>query len=86
LWKYIWNIDGFSKINTFYWTLAHRKILTRENFKKEGIVGPSKCVMCTEAEESTFYLFIEIPRNFGENPLLDWTTRLSVVLECRLAP
>ena len=57
-WIKVWCNDSLPKINAFFWILAHRKILTAENLKKRGIQGPSRCVLCKEAEETINHFFL----------------------------
>ena len=37
----------------------HNKLLTTENLKKRGIVGPSRCALCNMDEETTNHIFIQ---------------------------
>jgi len=61
LWSRIWNLDGIPKINLFCWTLAHINILVGENLKKRGFLGPFRCALCRQEEESLDHLFLECP-------------------------
>jgi hypothetical protein len=58
-WKNIWNNDGLPKINTFCWTLLHRKILTGENLSKRGIHGPFRCALCKKESDTIQHIFLE---------------------------
>ena len=58
-WSKVWCKDGLSKVNVFYWILAHRKTLTTKNLRKRGVVGPMRCILCKNAEESLEHLFID---------------------------
>jgi hypothetical protein len=58
-WTNIWHLDGIPKINIFYWTLAHGKIITGENLCKRGIHSPTRCVLCCSDRESSSHLFLE---------------------------
>eukprot|EP00253_Pinus_taeda_P017560 PITA_17560 len=51
--KYMWDPNGGS------YTAKEGKILTAENLRKRGILGPSICCLCREAEESNNHLFLE---------------------------
>ena len=51
--------DRLLKINFFYWTLAHQKMLIVENLRKRGIASPMRCIMCKDSEESLEHHFIE---------------------------
>lgn len=59
LWKYIWKGDGIPKVNIVCWTLAHGKVLIAENLRKRGISGPSRCLLCLSAQETSIDLFLE---------------------------
>jgi hypothetical protein len=43
LWKQVWDQMGLPKVNFFFWTLMHKKMMTGENMIKRGIVGPHRC-------------------------------------------
>ena len=58
-WNKIWCSNGLPKVKAFFWILAHRKTLTYENLRKRGIVRPSHCILCKEAEESLEHLFTQ---------------------------
>eukprot|EP00253_Pinus_taeda_P035972 PITA_35972 len=51
--RYMWDPNGSS------YTIKEGKILTAENLRKRGILGPSICCLCREAEESNNHLFLE---------------------------
>ena len=36
IWKSVWAVKSLPKVDLFIWTLAHGKILTRDNMKKRG--------------------------------------------------
>eukprot|EP00253_Pinus_taeda_P017777 PITA_17777 len=61
--KVVWNPECLPKVKFFNWTLLKRKILTTENLRKRGILGPSICCLCREAEESSNHLFLECTRS-----------------------
>ena len=46
------------KIKLFMWLVHHRKILTWDNLKKRGMLGPSRCHLYETQEET-----IEHPLN-----------------------
>lgn len=46
-------------MNVFGWILAHRKVLTSDNLKKRGNVGPSQCAMYLQSEEYSQHLFLD---------------------------
>eukprot|EP00253_Pinus_taeda_P005985 PITA_05985 len=58
VWKQVWDSFSIPKINFFFWTLFHNKILTGENLCKRNIAGPHRCVPCKNAQETTDHLFI----------------------------
>lgn len=74
LWKFVWDNLGLPKVNFFTWPLAHRKILTGENLIKRGIVGPHRCPLCCQAEETIYHLFIEC--NFAKHT---WSLMLATL-------
>eukprot|EP00253_Pinus_taeda_P022159 PITA_22159 len=55
-WTHLWRQQGWMKINTFMWLVHHKKILTWENIRKRGIMGPSRCQLCEEQEETTEHI------------------------------
>lgn len=57
--KVAWNPECLPKVKFFNWTLLKSKILTVENLRKKGILGPSICCLCRVAEESSNHLFLE---------------------------
>lgn len=61
LWKQVWDPMGLPKVNFFFWTLMHKKNLTRENLIKRGIVGPNRCPLCCSAIETMDHMFVDCP-------------------------
>lgn len=55
-WCRLWNLGHWLKKTLFLWLLMWGRILTWENLKRRGMVGPSRCVMCQQAEETTPHL------------------------------
>lgn len=53
----VWDAQLWSKIKTFLWLLMHRKMLTWENLRKKGFIGPSHCPMGGMEEETMNHLF-----------------------------
>jgi hypothetical protein len=49
------------KINSFIWILVHGCILTTENLRKRGIVGPSRYNLCSQEEEFISHVFVHWP-------------------------
>lgn len=60
-WKAVWKSEAIPKVKFFTWTLLKGKTLTSENLQKRGIIGPSRCPNCHEAEETMQHLFISCP-------------------------
>lgn len=60
-WKTVWKSEAIPKVKFFIWTLLKGKILTSYNFQKRGIVGPSRCPNCQEAEKTIQHLFNSCP-------------------------
>ena len=59
IWKKVWHPDSIPKVNSFIWLLLHNKLLTVENLRKRGILGPSQCALCNSAEETSSHLFLQ---------------------------
>jgi len=43
VWQRQWRHQGWMKIKLFMWLVQNRKILTWDNIRKRGVLGPSKC-------------------------------------------
>eukprot|EP00253_Pinus_taeda_P025758 PITA_25758 len=50
-WQQLWSHQGWMKIKLFMWLVHHKKILTWDNIRKRGIMGPSRCQLCEAQEE-----------------------------------
>lgn len=61
----VWKSECIPKIKHFNWTLLKGKILTAENLRKKGILGPSICCFCRAEEESIQHIFLKCP--FAQN-------------------
>ena len=59
LWKKAWHPHSIPKVNSFIWILLHNKLLTAENLRKRGILGPSRCPLCSSAEETSSHIFLQ---------------------------
>ena len=59
IWKKVWHPDSIPKVNSFIWLLLHNKLLTAENLRKRGILGPSRCSLCNSVEETSSHLFLQ---------------------------
>eukprot|EP00253_Pinus_taeda_P013124 PITA_13124 len=60
-WRLIWKSEAIPKIKFFTWLLLKGKVLTSENLRKRGIIGPSRCPNCCLAEETIQHLFLDCP-------------------------
>eukprot|EP00253_Pinus_taeda_P008973 PITA_08973 len=58
-WKNVWDPLALPKVNFFFWTLAHNKLLTGDNLAKRNIAGPHRCVLCNNNLETAQHLFLE---------------------------
>jgi len=60
-WNFIWAFPSLPKVDFFCWTLAHNSILTRDNMRKRGMEGPSRCPLCMSEEETANHLMLLCP-------------------------
>eukprot|EP00253_Pinus_taeda_P006677 PITA_06677 len=60
-WKFIWDYLALPKIDFFCWTVAHQSILTRDNLRRRGMEGPSRCPLCRSDEETSNHLLLLCP-------------------------
>jgi hypothetical protein len=58
-WKKIWKSPQWPKIKMFKWLVIHNRILTWENLRKRGFIGPSRCHLYQVKEETTNHLLDE---------------------------
>jgi hypothetical protein len=58
-WKRVWDQVAIPKVNFFFWTLMHNKLLTKDNLEKRNIVGPHRCALCNNNLESAQHLFMD---------------------------
>eukprot|EP00253_Pinus_taeda_P035878 PITA_35878 len=56
IWQNLWKLQGWMKIKLFMWLVLHRKILTWDNIRKRGVLGPSRCQLCEVQEETMEHL------------------------------
>ena len=56
LWKKNWVTNQWPKVAKFSWLVSKGRILTGENLKKQGFIGPSLCPLCYHAEETMGHL------------------------------
>lgn len=57
-WQGIWSQTTIPKIDTFCWLLCHHRILTEDRFRKRGIIGPSRCSLCEDHEETAAHMML----------------------------
>ena len=60
-WKFIWDFPSLPKIDFFCWTAAHQSILTRDNLRRRGMEGPSRCPLCLSDVETVSHLLLLCP-------------------------
>jgi len=72
-WKAVWDNLALPKVNFFFWTLVHNKLLTGNNLEKRNIAGPHRCELCRSHSETTQHLFLEckFAKETWEHALLD---------------
>eukprot|EP00253_Pinus_taeda_P005179 PITA_05179 len=58
-WKQIWEPLALPKINFFFWTLVHNKLLTGDNLTKRKFEGPHRCALCRCQLETAQHLFLD---------------------------
>jgi hypothetical protein len=55
----LWNWQLPLRIQLFCWLMFENRILTWDNLSKRGLIGPSRCVLCGEREESLNHLMVD---------------------------
>eukprot|EP00253_Pinus_taeda_P033982 PITA_33982 len=58
-WKNVWDSLALPKVNLFFWTLVHNKLLTSDNLEKRNIARPHRCVLYSNNFETAQHLFLE---------------------------
>ena len=58
----IWKVKVPQKLKCFMWLSIRHKILTWYLLQQRGFHGPSRCILCEEALQSTEHLFCECAR------------------------
>eukprot|EP00253_Pinus_taeda_P034761 PITA_34761 len=58
-WKKVWEPLALPKVNFFFWTLVHNKLLTGDNLMKKSITGPHRCDLCRRSSETARHLFMD---------------------------
>ena len=56
-----WDKFCLPKVGFFTLFVLHQKALPIERLKKFGILGPSRCSLCEEEEESVDHIFLHCP-------------------------
>jgi len=46
VWQNLSKHQGWMKIKLFMWLVHHKKIMTLENIRKRGVLGPFRCQLC----------------------------------------
>jgi hypothetical protein len=61
IWEIIWKSKFWPKISTFLWLLVQNKILTWDNLRRRGFIGPSIFHLCQQQEETMEHLLNHCP-------------------------
>ena len=61
IWRKIWEVNLWPKVALFVWFVVRKRILSRENLGKWGIVGPSQCCLCLRAEDTMGHILDSCP-------------------------
>ena len=87
IWKRLWDKKTLPKIDIFSWMLVHGMIRTEENIEMRGFVGPFRCPLCSEHNETIQHLFFEC--SYASNvwkqmkiPWLEAIQLLSKIQQC----
>eukprot|EP00253_Pinus_taeda_P005923 PITA_05923 len=85
VWKQVWDSFSIPKINFFFWTLFHNKILIGENMCRRNIVGPHQCALRKNALENLEHMFIDC--EYAKKAWSIFLTRLNVrpTTQCSIA-
>lgn len=51
-WQHLQKHQGWMKIKVFMWLVHHKKPLTWDNIRKRGVMGPTRCQLYEEQEET----------------------------------
>lgn len=57
-WIKVWNSQLIAKVNFFWWSLIHGKILTLDNLAKRGLNLANICCLCKTKEKSINHLLL----------------------------
>ena len=58
-WQKVWINNLLPKINFFWWTVQHGKLLLLDNLKKENFFITNRCYLYKEKEENISHRFLE---------------------------
>jgi hypothetical protein len=61
IWSTIWNPNLWPKVSFFLWLTTQNRILTWDNLRKKGFIGPSMCTLCQQQEETMEHLLNRCP-------------------------
>eukprot|EP00253_Pinus_taeda_P008423 PITA_08423 len=61
VWKDLWQNPHWMKTKLLMWLVQHKKIMTWENLRKRGLVGPYRCQLCVQQEETMEHLLNHCP-------------------------
>ena len=56
IWSKVWQPILWPKISFFLWLTAKNRILTWDKLLKKGFIGPSRCTLCQQSEETMEHL------------------------------
>jgi hypothetical protein len=56
IWSKIWQSILWPKVSIFLWLTAQNRILIWDNLLKKGFIGPSRCTLCQQSEETMEHL------------------------------
>jgi len=58
-WKKLWKIKCPPKSKLFMWTVLENKVPTWDILQKKHQLGPGRCCLCMNAEESAIHIFMQ---------------------------
>jgi hypothetical protein len=56
IWSKVWQSVLWPKVSIFLWLTTQNHILTWDNLLKKGFIGPSRCTLCQQSEETMEHL------------------------------
>jgi hypothetical protein len=57
-WSKLWKVKAPPKSILFMWLILNNRVLTWEMLQKRNKIGPGRCSLCKENEETTTHLFL----------------------------